>query len=249
MKMKVTTRFGRFFPDVMLVAALLLAAIACCLFFWVFRDSNGLSSDAQQWSHFGDYIGGVVGPMVSIFALWAVIHAVKLQQKELESTRDELIQSRLAFQQQVEHFRLDTEISDLRAAVEHLERQLDEMLAKTGDESRLEVFILGYRPGLMDRLAMLKGSDADTLSYLQKWIFHDTIRVCVLFGFMAKLLYQLEIMRGQSHYVLAVKLKYNGVISRLHLLNYLYGAEPGYLMQFEPLPEVRIREGVTHSTF
>jgi hypothetical protein len=225
-------RASRGWPDTILMAALLLAVAACGLFFWA-TGGAGVSRNAVDWAHFGDYAGGVVGPLVALFALWAVIHAVKLQKRELEATREELSQSRQAFQRQVEHFHAEAEITDLRAAVEHLERQIDRVLELKVREDSFKEFIFKGSAGFFARSEVPAAGSAGRLSATERRAFDIAAEVCQLFEFQAKLLYQLEIVRGQSRYALVVKLRYKSVIDRLFALGYLQDETSKILMQFQ----------------
>jgi hypothetical protein len=61
---------------------------------------NGWSKNPEAWGQLGDYIGGLLNPLVAGFALMALVVSVRLQKAELAATRKELENSRLAMQEQ-----------------------------------------------------------------------------------------------------------------------------------------------------
>lgn len=67
------------------VILLFLAGLS--LFFYRDIFSGDFSTNAQDWSAFGSYIGGLFGPLVSFVALLAVLKTVELQ-KELLDTQN-----------------------------------------------------------------------------------------------------------------------------------------------------------------
>ena len=57
----------------------------------------------DAWGQFGDYIGGLLNPFISLFTLIVALHVWKLQKIELKETRDAVIeQSKTAEQQRRE---------------------------------------------------------------------------------------------------------------------------------------------------
>ncbi len=58
--------------------------------------SGSLRNDHERWGTFGDFMGGTLNPILSFFALIAVLLTIILQSKELEATREELKRSATA---------------------------------------------------------------------------------------------------------------------------------------------------------
>jgi len=61
--------------------------------------NDGFSGDHQRWGTFGDYLGGVLSPLLSFFTLIAMLITINLQTKELKATREELSRSAIAQEQ------------------------------------------------------------------------------------------------------------------------------------------------------
>jgi predicted RNase H-like HicB family nuclease/large-conductance mechanosensitive channel len=64
---------------------ILVAAIVFGIYFSKFH--YGLSDDNGKWGTFGDYVGGMLNPIIAGFALYLIAESYKLQKKELEETR------------------------------------------------------------------------------------------------------------------------------------------------------------------
>jgi hypothetical protein len=55
-----------------------------------------IPSDAQDvWGQFGDFLGGLLNPLVALFALYMLSVTLRIQRRELRATHDELKASRL----------------------------------------------------------------------------------------------------------------------------------------------------------
>jgi hypothetical protein len=59
------------------------------------------STDQGRWGQFGDFVGGVLNPLVAFFALVMLIISVRVQRSELEDTRAELELARNVAQRQL----------------------------------------------------------------------------------------------------------------------------------------------------
>lgn len=78
-----------------------------CAYFMQFGGS--FSRDRAVWGQFGEFIGGSLSPLLSLFALLALVLTLVLQSRQLEYTREELENSR----------------KELSATLEQLERSAD----------------------------------------------------------------------------------------------------------------------------
>jgi hypothetical protein len=77
------------------------------LFFFVFGSyflnfNDRLSSDNQVWGTFGDYIGGILNPIIAAFAFYLIAKTYELQKRELVETRNLLEISTKAQKQQIQ---------------------------------------------------------------------------------------------------------------------------------------------------
>lgn len=59
--------------------------------FYFYNFHNGLSKDNGVWGTFGDYVGGILNPIIAAFAFYLIAKTYELQKTELEETRKLLI--------------------------------------------------------------------------------------------------------------------------------------------------------------
>jgi hypothetical protein len=62
--------------------------------------ANGWSKSPDAWGQFGDYIGGLLNPLVALCALVALVVSIQLQKVELAATRSELASAKEAAEEQ-----------------------------------------------------------------------------------------------------------------------------------------------------
>ncbi|MFC3110799.1 putative phage abortive infection protein [Undibacterium arcticum] len=58
------------------------------------------TSNAATWGAFGDFVGGILNPLVAFFALYWLTRSIEIQREELSATKIELAQAKLAQQDQ-----------------------------------------------------------------------------------------------------------------------------------------------------
>lgn len=109
-----------------------LAAFALAIYFYRDRFGGGFSSTSADWSNFGSYIGGVLGPLVSFVTLLAVLKTVYLQRELLDTQRAEFksmqVLQRETFESQQKQIAQAAEVAKLDQydrVVEHLLSMVD----------------------------------------------------------------------------------------------------------------------------
>jgi hypothetical protein len=65
-----------------------VAVMLIGLYFWKFSDV--LAEKQDVWGQFGDYVGGILNPLFSLTALFALLYTIKLQSKELHESTEQL---------------------------------------------------------------------------------------------------------------------------------------------------------------
>lgn len=65
-----------------------VALLLIGFYFWKF--SGGLAEKQEAWGQFGDYVGGILNPLFSLTALFALLYTIKLQSKELHESTEQL---------------------------------------------------------------------------------------------------------------------------------------------------------------
>ena len=140
--------------------------------------------------------------------------------------------------------------------MEHIEAELNLLLSAPVGATEVRKSIVGgvgLAPGerLMDRITIVKRYDDGKVApeSVQWKVFQSAIQVCIRVNHLAKLLHLLDTALEQTHFVSAVKSKYNPVVSKLYDKHYLHGSVGPYLMQLEQLPDVQMKEGVPVAFF
>lgn len=90
-----------FVRRVLLISAGVAAlGLIIALGFYFQQFSGGLSEAQDLWGQFGDYLGGVLGPLFSLMALFALLITAWIQFKNVTLTSEELDQSVESLQEQ-----------------------------------------------------------------------------------------------------------------------------------------------------
>ena len=66
-----------------------------------FFDKNEKISKAEALGVTGDFLGGVINPILSFFSFIAILYTISLQSKELQATRSELSRTAAAQEKSV----------------------------------------------------------------------------------------------------------------------------------------------------
>lgn len=83
----------------LLLVPAVCAAVAIVTYAVTFRDLPA-TENPQAWGTFGDFLGGLLNPLVSTLTLFVAISVWQLQREELKLTRDELEQTKRAMTDQ-----------------------------------------------------------------------------------------------------------------------------------------------------
>ena len=100
---------------------------------------DGLSEKNEVWGTFGDYVGGILNPVIAAFAFWLIAKTYELQKRELEATRSLLEVSTDAQKNQIKLAALTTLLNSnlTRIGLLKIEKSelLNEMLVKRRPQS------------------------------------------------------------------------------------------------------------------
>ncbi|MCX7087947.1 MAG: hypothetical protein NTV00_07835, partial [Methylococcales bacterium] len=69
------------------VITILVGIAVVVVGFYMFNFHKGLSVENEIWGTFGDYVGGILNPVIAGFAFYLIAETYKLQKRELEATR------------------------------------------------------------------------------------------------------------------------------------------------------------------
>jgi hypothetical protein len=77
-------------PSLAPIVTLSVAALACLAVvvgLYLHHFTGEFSTDDEQWARFGEYVGGVLGPLYSLLALIGVLWTLQLQRQSIEDTQ------------------------------------------------------------------------------------------------------------------------------------------------------------------
>jgi uncharacterized membrane protein len=97
------------------------------LLYWLYFGQSEISKTPADWGPFGDFIGGVTNPILSLFTLLSVLLTLLLQSKQVESARAELDRTRQAATEQMEHLRREAKKADIFRTIQVLEGRLEQL--------------------------------------------------------------------------------------------------------------------------
>ena len=86
------------------ILALVLAGAAYAINFGIMRDAA--PGGPEAWGQFGDYLGGLINPIVGIATVFLVVRTLRVTREESNQTRTEM-------QRQLNHFQKQQELEDL----------------------------------------------------------------------------------------------------------------------------------------
>ncbi|UQA50954.1 hypothetical protein [Vibrio sp. ED002] len=84
------------------------------LWFWVIKDQP-LSGDATYWGTFGDFVGGILNPLIAFSAFYWLTISVLIQKTELEETKNALVESSYSQHKQASLSEIQTKINVLQS--------------------------------------------------------------------------------------------------------------------------------------
>jgi hypothetical protein len=107
------------------VAAVGLAALATYFVWFGLILDEPFSPDQAKWGTFGDYIGGLMNPLVAACALYWLTMSVRLQKQELSETRHELATASNAQKEQARMALLGIQLNSLSLQLNSFTSELE----------------------------------------------------------------------------------------------------------------------------
>lgn len=93
---------------------------------------NSVSDNPEQWGQLGDYVGGILNPVLSFTTVIILITTVRIQNKQLSATREELALTREELQRtaeaatkQAEHFEKEAKLKEHLVLIEKLATRIN----------------------------------------------------------------------------------------------------------------------------
>lgn len=76
-------------PFAIVSTVISIMAVLILIYAWWFWKA-GISSNPERWGQFGDYVGGLLNPIVALAALYLLSWSVRIQRQELQSAQEAL---------------------------------------------------------------------------------------------------------------------------------------------------------------
>ncbi|ROL64578.1 hypothetical protein BHU25_22115 [Pseudomonas vranovensis] len=137
----------------LLVGVVILGMIVAVLFYR-YQFDGALAAKSEEWSNFGSYMGGVVGPLVSLVTLFAVLKTVYMQRELLDTQKAEFKELMAKQDEQLIHAKSEAN----RARVQAYQATLLNVL---------ERFTAEFRYDATEQLAAAEKVTADGRSILE----------------------------------------------------------------------------------
>ena len=117
-KVKRSTRFA---------IGIFLFVVAAYLIWFSVINVRELSGDPAVWGQLGDYVGGVLNPLIAFLAFYWLTKSVLLQRQELQETKDALKASAESQRQQEQHAMRSVRVNALTALVVSYNSDVDSL--------------------------------------------------------------------------------------------------------------------------
>lgn len=111
-------------------------AVVIAILLYRFKIGGELASKSDEWSNFGTYIGGVLGPLISFVTLLAVLKTVYMQRDLLETQKNEFTDLSAKQDQQLVLAKAEAERAKVQAYQATVLNVLESFSAEFKDDAR-----------------------------------------------------------------------------------------------------------------
>jgi len=105
------------------VVAVLCIIVLVVIGFYIVNFHSGLSKENDVWGTFGDYVGGILNPVIAAFAFYLIAKTYELQKTELEATRSLLEVSTNAQKEQIKLAALTAHLNSVLMRIDILKSE------------------------------------------------------------------------------------------------------------------------------
>ncbi|HCM0840930.1 TPA: hypothetical protein N2779_004452 [Vibrio parahaemolyticus] len=98
----------------------LVLSVAVYIYWFWYVNGQGISTDSTVWGAFGDFVGGLLNPIIALSALYWLTVSVKVQKQELAEARESLIDTVRGQKQQTKLLMLSSQMNALSKEVDSL---------------------------------------------------------------------------------------------------------------------------------
>lgn len=116
------------------------------VFYWLWRNSVGNGFGEDKWGQYGDFIGGITNPIISLLTFGGLLYTILVQRRELALQRRELSNSSKALKATEEELRQTKEIAAGQAEFyrkESKKADLEKVMVRISENV---IGLLGWRP-------------------------------------------------------------------------------------------------------
>ena len=106
------------------ILAIGLVAFLMLFAYFVKFSGNGFSGKQEDWGVFGDFLGGVLNPAISLAALYWLTRSISLQKRELKESREALIDAAYSQSKQAKSSEVAAKLQLLSIEMEMVSTQL-----------------------------------------------------------------------------------------------------------------------------
>lgn len=123
---------------------------AIYLVYFTFIHGQGLVPKSDAWGQFGDFVGGVLNPIIAGLAFYLLFHSIKIQGRELGATTDALTESAKEQKAQSESTKQRNKLLSVQMRLEFMYRQYDQLaqerinLLQMGGGGKSSIVEMGY---------------------------------------------------------------------------------------------------------
>lgn len=153
----------------LVVGGVAVGALGSYVVFFAFLMEYPLSTDPSIWGAFGDFVGGLLNPVIAFAAFVWLARSVHIQQKELGDTRKALADATIAQQEQAEHADNTAKLEAIKMEFQFINQQIEYLQqCHTNDaREREERISKGYGTASYQHLDESIGRLQDTLKELE----------------------------------------------------------------------------------
>lgn len=123
-------------------AAIGIAVVSAYVIVWAGANAIRDTSDPAAWGQFGDYVGGLLNPVIAGLAFYWLTQSVKIQHAELSESRIALQESSNALERQVLAAERTSEINALNGLLAYFSADLSRLALEVGrlESERAKIF-------------------------------------------------------------------------------------------------------------
>lgn len=162
-------------------------------FYAVNFHDHDLSGNPEQWGQLGDYIGGVLNPVLSFTTIVILIITVGIQSKQLKSSQEELALTREELQRtaeatarQANHFEKEAKLKEYLVLIDKLATRVNRNFNenKLDGERSLHGFVSAYisesSDSYISRVVAYYERDGSNTQRVVQWVVNDLERLSQL---------------------------------------------------------------------